>query len=79
MSGFSTSRRQIMPKPDQSLPLETTKGKVTGGYTLWQYTAGTWVLKRDASEEGYECGAPPSEPGRFEGELRKMACVRRKD
>jgi hypothetical protein len=60
-----------------SKPIETTRGAIKGGHALWQYTAGSWVLKKDACEEGYECGAPPQEPGSYEGEVRKTAGVPR--
>ena len=60
-----------------SRPVTTTRGAIKGGYALWQYTAGNWVLKKDECEEGYECGAPPQEPGSYEGEVRKTAGVPR--
>jgi hypothetical protein len=56
-------------------PEQTTRGVTKGGYALWQYTASSWVLKKDACEGGYECSAPPREPGSYQGEVRKTACV----
>ncbi len=64
-----------MPKQSDQIIETTTKGKVTGGYTLWQYTAGTWVLKKEACDEGYACGTAPKEAGAYEGEIRKTNCV----
>jgi hypothetical protein len=66
-----------MPDPKQQRELETTRGFSRGGFAVWQYTGGTWVLRKTACEEGYECGSPPSERGQYEGEMRKTACVRR--
>jgi hypothetical protein len=51
-------------------------GVPKGGYCLWQYTAGRWVLKKAACERGYDRGSPPSEKGDFEGHLRKTPCRR---
>jgi hypothetical protein len=55
----------------------TTGGQKPGGFALWQYTAGAWVLKKDACDKGYEPGGPPRGPGRYEGEIRKTAGVPR--
>lgn len=63
-----------MPNPSDQAAA-TTAGKSRGGYTLWQYSAGTWVLKKEACDEGYACGVAPREPGSYEGEVRKTNCV----
>jgi hypothetical protein len=66
-----------MDEPKQK-PLEgTTGGFARGGFAVWHYTRGAWVLEKNACDEGYECGSPPREKGEYEGERRKTACVPR--
>jgi hypothetical protein len=66
-----------MADPKQQVTLHTTGGFPKGGFAVWQYTAGAWVLRKTACEEGYECGDPPPEKGQYEGEMRKTRCVPR--
>jgi hypothetical protein len=47
-------------------------GGIRGGYSLWRYAEGKWVLQKDACEPGYE-SSPPQESGSFEGEFRRTA------
>ena len=64
--------------PDPQPPIPTPPGGPVssghtpkGGLTLWQYTADGWAVKKAEPEPGYGPGAPPREPGRFVGELRR--------
>ncbi len=47
------------------------------GYSVWKYTRGQWVLKQRQGITAAECGGPPREPGRFEGDVRKTLSRRR--
>jgi hypothetical protein len=49
-------------------------GLLRGGYCVWAYTQGQWVLQKAACEPGFECGPPPAEPGLFDGDVRRTVC-----
>ena len=50
-------------------------GKPDVGHAVWQYTAGSWALKKAEPAPGFECGPPPRGPGKYEGEVRRTPCV----
>lgn len=56
--------------------IESPTGVLAGGHSLWQYTGGTWVLKNVEAQPGFQQGAPPLEPGAFEGHLKRTPCRR---
>jgi len=45
------------------------------GYSLWEYTGGTWLLRLERCGEGHESSGPPQEKGSYEGEIRRKSCV----
>jgi hypothetical protein len=49
--------------------------KQAAGYCVWQYQAGTWVLKKVQCSPDFEAGSPPREKGAYEGECKRGACV----
>jgi hypothetical protein len=48
-----------------------------GESATFQFTAGTWTLKKTVNELEFECPSPPTQKGLYEGEMRKVAGVRR--
>jgi hypothetical protein len=55
----------------------TRSGPSKTGHSVWHYSAARgWVLRKRACMPGYE-PAPPQEPGGYEGELKRTACVPR--
>ena len=61
---------------DDSEAIHIPAGILRGGFCLWQFTEGRWVLKKESCEPGYEQGLPPVEKGTFEGHLVKTPCRR---
>ncbi len=55
-------------------PVTTTEGKAAGGYGIWEYSRGTWMLRRLVCGVGFAPGEPPEQAGRFEGELIRKYC-----
>jgi hypothetical protein len=45
-------------------------GGIRGGYCIWRYAGGKWLLVKDACEPGF-LGRPPRENGNYEGEFRR--------
>jgi hypothetical protein len=45
-------------------------GGIQGGYSLWRYAEGKWVLEKDACAPGFE-SKPPQAKGTYEGEIRR--------
>ena len=54
--------------------VSTSKPFAAGGYCIWEYSRGAWAIKTTSHARGYHPGDPPSQPGRFEGELVKKHC-----
>jgi hypothetical protein len=53
----------------------TTTGRMaSGGYGIWQFSQGAWSLRSATCPVGYAPGAPPTQAGRFEGELIRKFC-----
>lgn len=44
------------------------------GYSLWEYANSTWVMKKCHCKEGFDSGTPPTEPGKYKGEIKRKAC-----
>jgi len=53
--------------------MSTTSGNYGSNYGMWQWTAGTWILREDHCN--YGCHAvPPDGPGDYEGQIVVTAC-----
>jgi len=60
---------------DRSSGFESSHGLTSkGGYTLWEYRSVTWAVKKPGHGEGYHPGSPPTQAGRFEGEIVRKPC-----
>jgi hypothetical protein len=43
-------------------------------YALWEFRSGSWVVKKPGDAEGFHAGSPPTQEGRFEGEIVRKYC-----
>ena len=43
-------------------------------YALWEYRSGCWVVKKPGDADGFHAGSPPTQEGRFEGEIVRKYC-----
>jgi hypothetical protein len=68
-----TKRTQRLFGTEVAGPTTTIK-RAAGGYGIWEYSEGTWSLRSAVCPDGYTPGAPPDQPGRFEGELIRKYC-----
>ncbi len=52
----------------------TTYDRAAGGYGIWEFSRGDWSLRRAICGVGFAPGGPPTQAGRFEGELIRKCC-----
>jgi hypothetical protein len=53
---------------------ESSHTMAVGGYCLWEFQDQVWNLKKQSCGEDFAPGAPPADPGRFDGDIVKKYC-----